>query len=235
MDCLANATPPIPYDFDQASQLNTQLKTYGVYGNIGCNDCVIAARAHHTIRLVWARQQSVPDIKDPDDVINEYHIETGNFTSCQDGLNLADSLALWKQLPGWHYGGDPSTPHQIEDYCGPFRIDGCLLSSVPATWPTVTLDLLRAGIYTYVGAVINLVLPTTVDATDSNTFGPSHPWANMPDRDGPNHVMILTGYDVNGSVDNFSGITWGQKQSMTWEFLQSHCWGVFFVEGNGST
>jgi hypothetical protein len=231
MDCLTGATPPIPYDFDQDSLLSTQLQTYAVYGNIGCNDCVIAARAHHTIRLVWARAMTVPPIKDPDDVLNEYHKETRNLSSCLNGLDLAKSLQEWKQS-GWFYGG---VEHQIQDCCGPFRIDGCLLPSVPATWATVTVDLLRAGIYTHVGAEINLVLPRTVNAADSNTFGPKNPWANMPDHYGENHVMLLTGFDVNGSVDNFSGITWGQKQSMTWEFLQSHCWGVFFVEGGDST
>jgi hypothetical protein len=234
VDCLQNITPPMPFDFDEHSGLSSQLPTYGVYGNIGCNDCVIAARAHHTIRLVWAREKSVPYINDPDDVINEYHIETGNLTSCRDGLDLAVSLPQWKQH-GWLYGGDPSNEHKIDDCCGPFKVDGCLLPTVPATWPTVTLDLLRAGIYTHVGAVINLVLPKSVQATDPKSFGPGNPWASMPDRSGENHVMLLTGFDVNGAVDNFSGITWGQKQSMTWEFLQSHCWGVFFVQGGKST
>jgi hypothetical protein len=167
-------------------------------------------------------------------VLYEYHSETGDPNSCQDGLVLADSLQEWK-LNGWVYGGDGSTKHQIDDCCGPLRIDGCLIPSVSATWPTLTPDLLRAGIYTHIGAQINLTLPSAVKATETNSFGTNKPWANMPDRGGDNHVMLLTGYDVAGAVDNFSGITWGQKQSMTWEFLQSHCWGVFFVQGGQTT
>jgi hypothetical protein len=229
MDCLSNITPPIPYDFDQHSRLSTVLQVNGTYGNIGCNDCVIAARAHQTIRLVWARSNTVPFIRDSD-VLYEYHSEPG----AQDGLILADSLQEWK-LKGWVYGVDGSTKHQIDDCCGPLRIDGCLIPSVPATWPTLTPDLLRAGIYTHVGAQINLTLPYTVKAIPPNSYGPDHPWANMPDRSGDNHVVLLTGYDVAGAVDNFTGITWGQKQSMTWEFLQSHCWGVFFVQGGRNT
>jgi hypothetical protein len=231
MDCLSNITPTIPYDFDQDSGLNVALQ---IFGNIGCNDCVIAARAHHTIRIVWARSRTVPPIRDPDDVLYEYHRETGDFNSCQDGLVLADSLQEWK-LDGWVYGGDRVTKHQIDDCCGPCRIDGCLIPSVPATWPTLTPDLLRAGIYSNVGAQINLTLPSTVSTTDPNSYGPSHPWAHMPDRSGDDHVVLLTGYDVIGAVDNFSAITWGKKQSMTWEFLQSHCWGVFFVKGGNNT
>jgi hypothetical protein len=234
MDCLSNITPTTPYDFDQQSGLSIVLPVFSAYGNIGCNDCVIAARAHHTIRLVWARSNTMPLISDTD-VLNEYQNETGDRT-CQDGINLADSLQQW--LKGWAYGEDPVnglTKHKIEDCCGPCRIDGCVIPSVPATWPTLTPDLLRAGIYSHIGAQINLNLPFTVKATLPNSYGPDHPWANMPDRSGDNHVVLLSGYDVAGGIDNFSGITWGKKQSMTWEFLQSHCWGAFFVQGGNNT
>ena len=124
MDCLGNATPPIPFDFDRDTGLSSHLQTISDFGNLGCNDCVIAARAHHTIRLVWAREKSVPDINDPGDVINEYHIETATLILAETGSNLSWPFRfLCRESPGWLYGGDRvnAARAQDPDFCGPFE------------------------------------------------------------------------------------------------------------------
>lgn len=219
------------FDFDQHYGLNVALQ---MFGNDSSNDCVMAARAHHTIRLVWTRSRSVANIS-PDDVLNQYHNETGT-TSPLDGLDLGTSLNLWK-MSGWPYGEDPINPilqHTIADYFGPCKING---GSLPVDNPVdvLTPETLQSGICVNSGAQVNLMLPSNVGFSSKDTFGPGVTWTDTIDCSGDLHVMLLTGYDATGAADKFSGITWGMKQSMTWAFLQTHCYGIFFVKGGGST
>jgi hypothetical protein len=232
MDLLPDIPPlPPPFDIDQHYGLNVDLQ---MFGNDSSNDCVIAARAHHTIRLVWVRSRSQVNIS-PGDVDIEYHKETGTNNST-DGLDLGTSLKEW-QGDGWTYGDDPVNPklmHRIQKLFGPYSIDG---GTLPVDNPVDVLnpEKLQGGICSSVGAQVNLILPSSVKFTNKGSFGPHNPWTDTIDSSGDEHVVLLTGYDVKADVDSFSGITWAQKQSMTWAFLQTHCWGVFFLEGGDTT
>lgn len=212
--------PAPPYNFDDA----LPPMTLEMYRNDQLNDCVIAARAHHTIRLVWDGVHPLLSISD-DDVIKEYNKETGGAT---DGLNLNDSLDQWRD-DGWTIGNDP-TMRKIKNHSDSYSIEG---GAFPGTDPTMTLNQqqLQARIFSSIGAQVNLILPEGVGVNNRNSFGPGHPWQDTSDSDGDHHVMLLTGY----SPDGFLGITWAQRQQMTWGFLQAHCWGVFFVEKGETT
>src|SRR5947207_207640 len=59
-------------------------------------DCVIAGRAHQTLRFEFAEQGNVIPISDAD-VQREYFIETGGVDS---GLVVSRSLRRWRQK-GW--------------------------------------------------------------------------------------------------------------------------------------
>ena len=208
--------PPPPYNFDDA----LPPITLEMYANDSCNDCVMAARAHHTLRFVWDSSRRLLNISDSD-VTNQYRKET---LGPDNGLDLETSLDAW-QHSGWPIGPDQKTMHKIASHSVSYSIDG---GTYPGDDPTKVLSKqqLQARIFSSIGAQVNLYLPKAVSVKKSKSFGPGHPWQIPSDTDGDSHVMLLTGY----CADSFIGITWAQRQEMTWEFLQSNCWGVFFVK-----
>ena len=195
-----------------------------MYGNDSLNDCVIVARAHHTIRLAWDGVRPLLNVSDSD-VRHEYFKETGGP---DDGLSLKDSLDEWRDV-GWTIGIDP-TMRKIKSYSGPYGIEG---GAYPVDDPAMVLnrEQLHDRIFAGIGAHVNLILPNGVSVRKSDSFGPAHPWQDTSGSEGDPHVMLLTGY----SADDFLGITWAQRQKMTWGFLQHHCWGVFFVQKGNAT
>lgn len=212
--------PPPPYNFDDA----LPPMTLEMYANDSHKDCVIAARAHHTIRLAWDGVHPLLRISDSD-VTNEYYKETHGP---DNGLDLNTSLDEWKN-PGWTIGLDP-TRRKIASHSGSYSIDG---GAFPGNDPSLVLNpqQLQARIFSSIGVQINLILPKGISPNKSSSFGQGHPWDDATDSDGELHVVLLTGY----LADCFLGITWAQRQKITWKFLQSNCWGVFFVEKGETT
>src|SRR5215813_5982087 len=94
---LRAAAPALPpaYDFD--------LTHLGIptpmFGNDVHGDCVIAGRAHQTLRFEDIEQGSVLMITDKD-VLKEYFKETGG---ADNGLVVFDSLNEWRHK-GWKVG-----------------------------------------------------------------------------------------------------------------------------------
>src|SRR4051794_36306669 len=91
---LRAAAPKLPssYDFDAAHPgIPTPMFANDTYG-----DCVIAGRAHQTLRFEDVEQGSVPTITDQA-VVKEYLKETGGPDS---GLVVLDSLNEWRSA-GW--------------------------------------------------------------------------------------------------------------------------------------
>src|SRR6266566_5427144 len=83
---------PSEYDFDvQHSGIPTPM-----FKNDDLGDCVIAGRAHQTLRFEEAEQSILLDISDTD-VTREYFRETGGGDT---GLVVLDSLNLWRRR-GW--------------------------------------------------------------------------------------------------------------------------------------
>src|SRR5215475_14068031 len=86
---------PASYDFDVA---HPGIPT-PMFGNDTHGDCVIAGRAHQTLRFEVIEQGSVLMIVDKD-VLNEYFKEIGGPDS---GLVVLDSLNEWRHR-GWKVG-----------------------------------------------------------------------------------------------------------------------------------
>ena len=75
------------------------------------------------------------------------------------------------------------------------------------------------AIYQYTGAQVDVRLPEWIDPGQSSTFGGTTVWSDVSYPPNTPHVMLLIGYDENGPI----GVTWGQRQHMTWGFLARYC------------
>ncbi len=90
--------PPLPerYDFDDAHpEVPNPL-----FGNDALPNCVIAGRAHQTLRFELSEEGALPTITE-DDVNAEWRRQCGGV---DEGLVLLDSLKLWRS-PGWSVAG----------------------------------------------------------------------------------------------------------------------------------
>src|SRR5215831_5724614 len=94
---LRRTAPTLPNDYD----FDTTLPGIPIpmFGNDTYGDCVIAGRAHQTLRFEDIEQGSVVMINDKD-VLKEYFKETGGPDT---GLIVLDSLNLWRHK-GWKVG-----------------------------------------------------------------------------------------------------------------------------------
>lgn len=199
------------------------------FGNDRVDDCVIVARAHHTIRFDYAAGKPIPPISDPD-VTTEYNAESQ--LSGTMSLDLGTSLGRWRDY-GWTAGG--AGQRRIAQVYGPYTP---ILPNANSDYPDTEMDpdQVRTAIYQYSGAHAQLLLPASIDASLQWTFGEQTPWSDISGAPARAHTMLLTGYDENGPI----GITWGARQHMTWNFLIRYCSivsmsGLFFVIPDGST
>src|SRR5215510_874663 len=98
LGAVLKAPVPVPaeYDFD--------VEHHGIptpmFKNDDLGDCVIAGRAHQTLRFEDAEQGIILDISEAD-VVREYFKETGGRDT---GLAVLDSLNLWRRR-GWRAAG----------------------------------------------------------------------------------------------------------------------------------
>jgi hypothetical protein len=205
---------PLTYNFDATHAITLQAYLNDAYGP---NDCVIAARAHHTVRLDYVDGLPIVNISDPE-IRTEYTTEAGPFGG---GIKLSDSLARW-QNPGWTAGG---VQRQIQGIGGPCTINGSGALGGDAT-TDLSLAQVRANIIQYTGVQVDLTLPDGITVNAPNTFG-SLKWTDTSKQGSENnrHTMLLIGYDPAG----FRGITWGTTQYMTSQFLLQYCVNVWWV------
>ena len=98
LSSILRTLPPYPpsYDVDIAYQ---NLTDNFMFKNDIYGDCVIAGRAHQTLRFEDFEQKSVIPITDAD-VTTEYFKESGGADS---GLDITNSLNAWRQ--GWMAAG----------------------------------------------------------------------------------------------------------------------------------
>ncbi|HTW79179.1 MAG TPA: hypothetical protein VME23_06545 [Terracidiphilus sp.] len=216
----AIASPPpydSPYDTANAGQ------RIPWFGNDQVDDCVIVARAHHTIRLDYAYSKPVPSIS-ISDVINEYRAETDRTGTTT--IDLGHSLREWRDS-GWTVGG--GALRKIADVYGPYLPTP---PNPPPNYPDSQMApaQIMNGIYQYSGAHVQLLLPQSIDSSAPDSYGNQILWSDTSGFPARAHAMLLTGYDHNGPI----GLTWGVRQHMTWEFLHRYCsypllTGIFFV------
>lgn len=199
---ILRAEPALPaeYDFDDqfGGSLPTPMHQNDIYGN-----CVIVGRAHHTRRLELVDQGGMIGIDD-DDVNYEYFRETGGRDS---GLFMLPSLKSWRN-EGWTLGW---TTYKIKAFAEIMRINPLSLGS---PWDQ---HAIKAAIYGTCGVHVGLGLPITAETQFNN----GKPWdLESFGGDGAQyswggHLVYCPGYNSIGPVC----ITWGQRQQMTWRFL----------------
>lgn len=190
---LRAQTLPASYDFDTK---HPGIPT-PMFGNDDKGDCVMAGRAHQTLRFEDIEQGSVLMITDKD-VLNEYFKETGGVDS---GLVVLDSLNEWRQK-GWKVG---KKTYKIQAY---------------AEINHKSKDEVKQAIFADVGVGLGLQLPKS--AQDQIQTG--QPWSVTT---GPNakvgswggHYVYVPGYTKQGPVC----VTWGRKQQITWPWLMKYC------------
>ncbi len=184
---------PREYDFDLTHKgIPTPMFANDRYG-----DCVIAGRAHQTLRFELIEQGKELEITDKE-VVNEYLKETGGVDS---GLVVLDSLKLWRSR-GWIAA---KRNYKIKAFS---EIDRGKHVQVKQA---VVLD---------VGVGLGLLLPLSAEAQ----VQAGKPWDVVSGPTGePNswggHYVFVPGYTILGPVC----VTWGAKQQMTWAFFGKYC------------
>jgi len=192
---LTAAPPALPssYDFDMTHPgIPTPMFGNDVYG-----DCVIAGRAHQTLRFEDIEQGSVLMITDKN-VIKEYLKETGGVDT---GLVVLDSLNEWRQK-GWRVG---THVYKIRAF-----------AEVNQTNHTEV----RQAIFSDVGIGLGVLLPNSAKLQIQT----GQPWDVTTGPDSApgswgGHYVLVPGYTPNGPVC----VTWGRKQQMTWAWLDKYC------------
>jgi hypothetical protein len=192
---LRAALPALPasYDFDLT---HPGIPT-PMFGNDTYGDCVIAGRAHQTLRFEDIEQGSVLMITDKE-VLREYMKETGGQDT---GLVVLDSLNLWRQK-GWKVG---KHTYKIKAFAQVAFKDK---------------NQVRQAILSDVGIGLGVQLP--IDAQAQVQTG--QPWdvttgpGSAPGSWG-GHYIFVPGYTPAGPVC----VTWGRKQQMTWAWLNKYC------------
>ena len=194
---LLKAPPPAPaqYDFDLAHP-GIPMPMFGndVYG-----DCVIAARAHLTLRFEDIEQGSILMITDKT-VLKEYFKETGGPDS---GLIILNSLNEWR-----HQGWRPTSKKNNYKIHAFAQINQSNHGEV------------KSAVYLLTAAYIGVALPKS--AQSQIQTGQIWDVVSGPES-APNswggHCVIIPGYNPTGPVC----VTWGRKQQMTWAFFDKYC------------
>jgi hypothetical protein len=192
---LVEKAPRLPeeYDFDgRYAQAPTPM-----FANDAHGDCVIAGRAHQTLRFEYVEQHRMLAIDDAD-VLREWRRENGGT---EDGLVVLDSLKEWRS-GGWRVG---RASYRIAAFTEVDR--------------TRELEVRRA-IYMQVGIGIGLTLP--YDAVPAFEAGRTWDVAEGPGGEiDPlaGHYVYCCGYTREGPVC----VTWGRRQPMTWAFFERYC------------
>lgn len=184
---------PREYDFD--------LRHLGIplpmFDNAHLGDCVIAGRAHQTLRFERLERRRVISIAERD-VRREYLRETGGGDT---GLAVLDSLKQWRSR-GWRLDG---RLHRIRAFA---EIDPKRRRQV------------KAAIFLDVGVGMGLELPESA----KRQIVAGKPWAverGPAARSGSwgGHYVYVSGYTRRGPM----AVTWGRKQQMTWAFVERYC------------
>ena len=188
---------PSTWDFDETHHgIPTPMFANDDYG-----DCVIAGRAHQTLRFELIEQGSKIMISDAD-VLREYMKETGGVDS---GLVVLDSLVLWRK-PGWPVGsGKKKRTYKLKAFS----------ELSPANHAQV-----KQAIYLDVGVGIGLSLTdAAVGQTQSGQVWDLVPGPSGKPKPSNGHYVYVSGYNPLGPVC----VTWGRKQQMTWRFFDACC------------
>lgn len=192
LSAILKAPPKLPaeYDFDvQHNGVPTPM-----FGNDYHGDCVIAGRAHQTLRFEDAEHGKIPPITEKE-VLNEWYKENGGT---ENGLCVLDSLKLWRKK-GW-------TAAKKKDKIKAF-----------AEINRKNHDEVKRTVYADIGTGLGLSLPDSA----MPEFHAGKPWSDTsgPRNEENGHYVYVPGYTRTGPVC----VTWGRKQQMSWKFFDKYC------------
>lgn len=184
---------PKEYDFDlQHPDVPTPM-----FGNDAYGDCVIAGRAHQTLRFEDLEQGALIPITDKE-VITEYLKESGGQDS---GLVVLDSLNSWRKK-GWRAA---KRIYKIKAFAQINHNDPNEVKSA------VFMDL-------GVGFGLSLPLSAKTQTQSGKIWDVVKGSGSKPNSWG-GHYTYVSGYTTKGPVC----VTWGRKQPMTWSFVKKYC------------
>lgn len=167
----------------------------------GCGDCAWAGPAHEVMESCKNAGRAVPAFSGKT-VVDQYSKYSGydpQSGANDNGSNVRDVLT-WRQKTGLL--DDSGTPHKIGTY----------VALEPGN-----LDQLWEALYLF--DVIGIGLQFPVSAMDQLNAGQM--WSVVPGAkiEGGHYVPIV-GHPTPGV---WTCITWGQRQTMTTQFLQTYC------------
>lgn len=195
--------PALPSTFDLDNELGG-IEDNNTYNNLTYGDCVIAGRAHMTLRFEKFEQGLiVPGTTD--EVVKQYFTETEG-ADC--GLIMLNSLNSWRKI-GWTFGG------KFYDIYAYAEVD--VKNHAEAQY---CVYLLRGA---YLGINLPLTAQRQLEAGEIWDYLPGDS-GNIPGSWG-GHCVYVQSYDG----ENYTCITWGQKQKMTkafWERYVDECYGI---------
>jgi hypothetical protein len=187
---LAEDPLPAEYDFDDNHEVPTPPPTYL---NPPLNNCVIAGRAHQTLRFEITEQGVLINITN-DDVKREFDKQTGGSN---DDIEVLGSLKLWRTR-GWEAGGQNL---KIKAFT---KID------------PIDPEKIKRAIRINLGVGLGFFLPESA----ITQFNAGQPWDVTRERAANHgHYVYVPGYTRDGPVC----ITWGRKQQMSWAFVDKYC------------
>lgn len=191
---LTPAPVPDEYDYD----LDHPGIPTPMFANDRLGDCVIAGRAHATLRFENFEQKGAILAITDRVVVNEYLRQTGGN---DNGLVMLDSLSQWRQK-GWRI---KSRPYRIQAFA---EINRGNHTEV------------KRAIIANIGVYIGLGLPITAQ----DQFQMGQPWEYVGGSGAGiyswgGHCVYCSGYTTDGPIC----VTWGRKQQMTWGFWNKYC------------
>jgi hypothetical protein len=202
--------PAVPAQWDFDLDLAKSPIPTPVFANDWLGDCVIAGRAHMTIRFEYFEQSGKVLAITDKQVINEYKREGGSMVEGQQGLNMLDSLNSWRK-EGWKAASKKYTIYAFTE------LDRGGVNDV------------KVAVRYLNGAYSGFALPNCWQ----DQFQRGQRWDVIPGPDGKSnphngHCVYICGYTKDGPVC----ITWGKKQPMTWKFFLTCCDEAYAVVDN---
>ncbi len=195
--------PALPAVFDLDASLGG-IEDNNTFNNLTYGDCVIAGRAHMTLRFEKFEQGLIVPGTDKE-VVDQYFKESGGADS---GLIMLNSLNSWRKT-GWTFGS------KFYDIYGYAAVD--VANHQEAQY---CVYLLRGA---YLGINLPLTAQKQIEAGEIWDYVPSDS-GNIPGSWG-GHCVYVQSFDT----DSYTCITWGQKQKMTkafWERYVDECYGI---------
>lgn len=199
--------PPVPDTFD----LDTCRQDSNVFGNDRWGCCVIAARAHQTLRFEQYEQGCYLSITTAD-VLTEYWKEqgwSGSWCSRPDnGLEVLPSLNAWRK--GWKCAGET---YNIFAYG--------LINPLDHQEVRACLYLLNGGYLAFALPKSAMAQRGQVWEVDSSPDGTPASWGY--------HMVYLT---PKITPEGLECLTWGEYQRLTWDFLDKYTYQLYGIVDN---